>query len=143
MVERVTALSTSVDDLVSAVSHDRLTLMLARRDDDGDDYDVYAATRSVVASGWGSALRIDELGTDGQEADAFLFADNRTVVFTRDEDLVIARRSVVGAAFGGVTPIDELNTADDDRDAWVSGDARYLVFSSDRSGAYRLYEARR
>jgi hypothetical protein len=56
---------------------------------------------------------------------------------------VLSERATAGAPFGAPRPIDALNSDSDDRDAWTTPELDYVVFSSDRSGEYRLYEARR
>jgi hypothetical protein len=139
----VDELSSSDDDLVSSVSSGELTILLARRSDDNDDYDLFTAARPDEARPWHEPETIPELSSKAEESDAFLLADNQRLIFTRDKDLYLAERSAPDAAFGIVGAIDELNSSDDDRDAWADDDFGYVVFSSDRDGSYRLYEATR
>lgn len=138
--QRVDALSSDRDDLVSAFDSGSDTLYLARRDE-GADYDLYAAQRSGDAFSEPRAL--SGLNGAGEESDAFALSARHLLFFTRDEELVVATRAAGSEPFELAFALDELNSADDDRDAWVSQDLSYLVFSSNRSGAYRLYEARR
>jgi Tol biopolymer transport system component len=139
--ERVPELCTDGDDLVSAVDPTSGALLMAHREDDGDDYDVWIAARS--SAGFDAPTPVTEVNTDGEESDAFLVEDGKVLVFTRDEDLVMATRESPTSEFGAPVPVPGLNSDDDDRDVWATPDFRYVVFASDRSGSYRLYEARR
>jgi hypothetical protein len=137
----VPELSSTGDDLVSAVNPSGETLYLARRDGEDDDYDLYV---SVLEGGVFSApAALTELNTDDEESDAFPARGGLALVFTQSEDLVLSERATAGAPFGAPRPIDALNSDSDDRDAWTTPELDYVVFSSDRSGEYRLYEARR
>ncbi len=139
-IDRVPELSSAGDDLVSSVADGERTLFLARRDNEDDDYDLYVARRPDRASTFAAPELIDALNTDDEESDAVLLEASGGLVFTRDEQLVY----VAGYPNldGELVEIDALNSEDDDRDAWFSADGRYVLFSSDRSGSYRLYEAR-
>lgn len=138
----VAALNGSGDELVSALSSDGRTLLLARRADDDDDYDLYVATQGDQG-GWNAPEPIAELNSDDEESDGFLLGDDLQLIFTRDEDLMLARRPTRDEPFKGPQPLDTLDSDDDDRDAWASDDLGYVIFSSDRSGSYLLYEATR
>jgi hypothetical protein len=139
-VTRVGELNADGDDLVSSVADGDRTLFLARRDDDDDDYDLYVARRRDRSSPFSAPEPIEALNSDDEESDA-VWLEGGGLVFTRDEQLVYAPS--YPALDGSVVPLRELNSEDDDRDAWFSADLSYVVFSSDRSGSYRLYEARR
>lgn len=139
-VARVPELSSAGDDLVSSVRDDERTLFLARRDDEDDDYDLYVAGRVDRASPFSAPEPLDALNTEQEESDAVLLEVSGALVFTRDEQLVYA--AGYPNPRGDVLPLSALNSDDDDRDAWFSADGSYVVFSSDRSGSYRLYEAR-
>lgn len=138
-IERMPELSGPGDDLVSAVADGERSLYLARRDDDDDDYDLYVARRRDRASAFDEPAPISALNSADEESDAVWLEGVGGLVFTRDEQLVYAR----DPNKPDVIALDALNSADDDRDAWFSSDLSYVVFSSDRSGSYRLYEARR
>ena len=138
-VARVPELSSPGDDLVSSVADGERTLFLARRADEDDDYDLYVARRPDRTSAFTAPEPIAALNTDDEESDAVLLEARGGLVFTRDEQLVYAARYPDD---GEPIELDALNSADDDRDAWFSADGRYVMFSSDRSGSYRLYEAR-
>lgn len=142
-VERVPELSTPGDDLVSAVTDSNRTMLLARRNSDSDDYDLFVATRQTAADPWGDAIPIAELDTDSEESDAFLASTGHDVLFTRSKDLWFAERESVTGSFASPVRVDALNSSKDDRDPWATDDLRYLVFSSNRSGSYLLYEAER
>jgi len=137
------ALSTSDDDLVSSISADGLTIYLARRTDDSDDYDVFVAQRDTVADDWQPAAALSEVNTDAAESDASPVQGGLVLLFTRSEDLYVAERSSSGGLFSNPTPIEALNSESDDRDAWATHDFGYVVFSSDREGRYQLFQARR
>ena len=138
--ERVPALSTHDDDLVSGVDAEARTLYLARRVDDDDDYDLYLATRADAQSAWYAPVLIEELTTDAEESDAYPVAEGRGLLFTRKGELMLARRKSLAERFESPQPLAALNSSRDDRDAWAEPDMSYVVFSSDRSGEYRLYE---
>lgn len=141
--QRVSELSSANDDLVSSIDASGTVLYLARRAVGEDDYDLFAARRAHEGAAWSAPEAISALNSGASESDGFSLAQGRVLVFTRDEDLVVARRASDGESFSAGEPLHELNSARDDRDAWVSADFRYVVFSSNRSGSYRLYEARR
>jgi hypothetical protein len=139
---RVDALSSSDDDLISAIVDAGRVALLARRADDAD-YDLYVARRVEVTDPFQTPLPIAELNSDEEESDAFWLAGGARLLFTRDEDLVLAERADAASAFGEPFELHDLNSDGDDRDAWAADDLSYLVFSSDREGEYRLYEAER
>lgn len=139
--ERVSELSTSEDDLVSGVDADARMLYLARRKNDDDDYDLFTATRADASSAWRAPAPIEELNTDAEESDAYPVENGRGLLFTRSKELMLARRAGPDQRYGAPQPLAALNSAKDDRDAWAEPDLSYVVFSSDRSGAYRIYEA--
>jgi hypothetical protein len=136
--ERVAELSSEDDDLVSAASASTLSLFLARRTGEENDYDLFLSDRASASAVWQPPLPIAELNTEAGESDAFLAGDE--LFFTRAEDLEVAHRTATGAFSAGV-PLTDLNSSEDDRDPWVSPDSRYMIFSSNRSGSYMLYEA--
>lgn len=134
----VEELSQAGDDLVSAVDARGLTLYLARRDDEDDDYDLFVAERTSTSARF-VATPLSSLNSARAESDAFAVAG--ALLFTRDGELSIARRASDGT-YLAPSPFDALNSADDDRDVWASDDLSYLMFSSNRSGSYLLYESR-
>lgn len=134
-------LSTGADDLVSSVSADALTLYLARRDDDSDDYDIYVTTRSSITAAWEPPQLVEELLTDSADSDASPVQGGWGLMFTRDEDLFFTQREQLGGPFGEPISIDKLNSSSDDGDLWAADDLSYVVFSSDRTGRYQIYEA--
>lgn len=141
-VTRVAELSTSGDDLISAVDDAQETVWLARRDDDDDDYDLYAARRSGAEAAWQAPVAVEELNTDKEESDAFAVRGGQQLIFTRSGDLYLTVRAADGR-YGAPEPLVSVNSEKDDRDAWASDDLRTLVFSSNRSGEYLLYQAER
>jgi len=138
----VAELSSAGDDLISAVADGERTVLLARRDDDEDDYDLFTAQRPERDQPWDAPQPIAELNSDDEESDAFLLVGGSQLLFTRDGDLQLATRGPAGP-FAEPVALDSLNSDDDDRDAWAAEDFGYIVFSSDRSGAHLLYEASR
>lgn len=140
--ERVADLSSSSDDLVSgtgAGGH----VYLARRDGEDEDYDLFVALREDGAEGWSEALPLANLNSDDEESDAFEVGGGAQLLFTRDEELYLALREPGSEQFADAAALVALNSEADDRDIWATPDLSYAVFSSDRSGAYRLYEAQR
>ena len=140
--EPVAALSSPGDDLVSALSGDGRTLLLARRDDEDDDYDLHRSLRDAGGA-FSAPEPLAELNSDDEESDGFLLGSGLQLIFTRDSDLWLAERASTGEPFGPGAEITSLNSDEDDRDAWASDALDYVVFSSDRSGSYLLYEATR
>jgi hypothetical protein len=140
--EPVAALSSPGDDLVSALSSDGATLLLARRTDEDDDYDLYSAARAPGGA-FTAPEPIAELNSDDEESDGFLLGNGLQLIFTSDGDLMLAERATRTAPFGAAVELATLNSEEDDRDAWSSDTLDYIVFSSDRTGAYLLYEATR
>jgi hypothetical protein len=142
--QRVQALCSAGDDLVSAIDEAQQTLYLARRSGEDDDYDLYVAWRPDRATPFAEPTALTSLNTDAEESDAFALEAGARLLFTRAGDLYVAERSSAAEPrYTAPEPLIELNSKGDDRDAWASEDFRYLVFSSDRSGSYLLYEAAR
>jgi hypothetical protein len=137
--QHIPDLSSPGDDLVSAVGASG-AVYLSRRVGEDDDYDLFVARRAD--DGWAEPEPLTALNSDEEESDAFEVSGGAQLLFTRDEDLYIARASR-GALFDEAEALAELNSDHDDRDLWATSDLRYAVFASDRSGDYRLYEARR
>jgi hypothetical protein len=142
-VTRVDELSTSDDDLVSAVNDAGTVCLLGRRPKGTDNYDIYVSERASTSDPWQPADPITELNTKANESDAFLAEDGYDLLFTRSKDLQFARRRTLTTPFVLVGSLEELNSSSDDRDPWATQDLRYIVFSSNRSGSYELYEASR
>jgi hypothetical protein len=140
---RVPQLSSSDDDLVSAVDQTARKLLLARRASDDEDYDVWIAERATLAEPWQPPQPITGINTNEEESDAFLVGGGASLLFTRDEDLVLARRATPDGPFDSGEPLAALNSDADDRDAWANAALTYVVFSSDRDGSHKLYEAER
>jgi hypothetical protein len=136
-------LSTDDDDLVSSISPDALTIYLARRSSDSDDYDIFVAQRAAVVDPWEPAAALDEMNSDAAESDASPVQGRWGLLFTRDEDLYLAQRTALDGPFASPKALEDLNSGSDDRDGWASNDFGYVVFSSDREGHYQLFEALR
>ena len=141
--EHIDELSTEDDELVSSIDAKNRLLVLARRSDDDDDYDIYTATRAATDAAWQAATPLAEVNTDDEESDGFLIGAGLELIFTRDEDLMLSRRTAIDETFDRGEALASVNSEDDDRDAWADAEFTYLVFSSDRRGSYRLYEAKR
>lgn len=140
---RVPELSSAEDDLVSSVDERGNTLLLARRVDDDDDYDVWTARRTAAVEPWQAPQPLGDVNTDDEESDAILVGAGLQLIFTRDGDLMLSHRASPSAKFDRGEPIDSLNSNEDDRDAWADAKLDYVIFSSDRDGPHRLYEATR
>lgn len=138
---RVVELSSHGDDLISCVTRDGRTALLARRDDEDQDYNLFSAQRDHSDMSWPAPRALESLNSDGAESDAFLSEDQLSLVFTRDEQLLLAQRGTRAKAFAVARDLSEVNSADEERDAWLSADLRTIVFASDRSGRSRLYWA--
>lgn len=138
--ERVSALNSDGDDLISAVRDGRLAL-LARRDGD-TDYHLWWARRDSPLDAWPPPEPIDEIQRSG-DSDPFVVREGTQLLFSREGDLHIAERPSADAPFGEPSPLSSLNSDDEDTDPWSDRDLTYIVFASDRSGEDRLYEARR
>jgi hypothetical protein len=139
--ERVSALSSSGDDLISAVLDGQLALFSRRDGDTG--YHLWWARRDSVLDDWSAPEPIDDINRDGDDSDPFIVRDSGQLLFSRDGDLHIAERPSADAPFGQPSPLPTLNSDDEDTDPWSDRDLSYIVFASDRSGEDRLYEARR
>ena len=138
---RVAELSSGEDDLVSSLDERGDLLLLARRVDDDDEYDVWSAQRTAAGAPWQAPKPLADVNTDEGESDAFLVGDGLRLIFTRDGDLMLSQRANLSAAFDRGTPMESLNSDADDRDAWADAKLDYVIFSSDRDGPHRLYEA--
>jgi WD40 repeat protein len=138
---RVAELSSADDDLVSSLDERGDLLLLARRVNDDDDYDVWSSRRMAAGEPWQAPQPLAGVNTDDEESDAFWVGDGLRLIFTRDGDLMLAQRASLSEAFDRGTPMESLNSDDDDRDAWADAKLDYVIFSSDRDGPHRLYEA--
>jgi hypothetical protein len=140
--ELVSTLSSSGDDLISAVQDEGRLALFSRRDSD-TDYHLWWARRESPLEDWSAPESIDELNRGGDGTDPFLVRNGIQLLFSREGDLQIAERRGSDAPFGEPAPLSTLNSDDEDTDPWSDRDLTYIVFASDRSGEDRLYEARR
>lgn len=136
----VSALSSSGDDLISAVLEGTLALFSRRDGDTG--YHLWWARRDSELDDWSTPEPID-VNRDGDDSDPFIVRDSGQLLFSREGDLHIAERSSADAPFAEPSPLSTLNSDDEDTDPWSDRALTYIVFASDRSGEDRLYEARR
>jgi hypothetical protein len=139
--QRVSALSSSADDLISAVLEGTLALFSRRDGDTG--YHLWWARRDSALDDWSTPEPIDEIERDGDDSDPFVVRDAGQLLFSRDGDLYIAERPSADAPFAEPSPLSTLNSDDEDTDPWSDRDLSYVVFASDRGGEDRLYEATR
>jgi hypothetical protein len=139
--QRVSELSSSGDDLISAVLEGTLALFSRRDGDTG--YHLWWARRDSALDAWSPPETIDEIERDGDDSDPFIVGNGGQLLFSRDGDLYIAERPTADAPFGEPSSLSTLNSDDEDTDPWSDRDLSYIVFASDRSGEDRLYEARR
>jgi hypothetical protein len=139
--ERVSELSSSGDDLISAVLEGTLALFSRRDGDTG--YHLWWARRGSVLDAWAVPEPIDEIERDGDDSDPFVVRDGGQLLFSRDGDLYMAERPGTDAPFAEPFELSTLNSDDEDTDPWSDRELSYIVFASDRSGEDRLYEARR
>ena len=90
---------------------------------------------------------IDELNTTGNESEASITEDGRSIFFARgsssDRDVLRATRDDAGLSWSAPLPIDEIDTAEAEADPSISPDGRILVFTRVSSGANRFYQASR
>ncbi|HEU5056473.1 MAG TPA: hypothetical protein VFU21_08100 [Kofleriaceae bacterium] len=114
---------------------------------DGGDQDLFVATRLSRDDPWRLTMRIDELATDGNDADPFVTADGLALYFGTGPagalDIHLARRLDRDAAFDPADPVAELNSDAQDTDPWLSPAGRYVVFMSERTGDAEIYESDR
>jgi hypothetical protein len=140
--EAVSALSSSGDDLISAVQDEGRLALFSRRDSD-TDYHLWWARRESLLEDWPAPEPIEELNRGGDGTDPFLVRDGIQLLFSREGDLQIAERPSASTPFAEPSPLATLNSDSEDTDPWSDRDLTYVVFASDRSGEDRLYEARR
>lgn len=130
-------------------AHGTTMILTSRRDGGAGARDLYMSTRAGRGGSWSTPVALAELNSAGQDADAFLDASGRTLLFSSDRDsgdfrdLYIAERPDRRSTFGPPRLLDDLNTARADADPWLSPDFRTLVFSSSRGGDDDVYEATR
>ncbi len=146
-VEDVSLSGTGVD-IHASVSQDRLRIYFASARG-GPPLDLFTATRALPTDTWPTPTRITELNTGGQEADPWVSADERTLVFASDRDypqrdIYMATRAAVGDMFGVPVPLAECNTVDyEDSGPWLSPNLKTVVFSSNRAGTADIYIVKR
>jgi len=139
-----TSLSGTGVDIHASLSEDRLRVYFASARG-GPPLDLFTATRAMPTDMWPTPTRITELNTTGIEADPWLSADERTIVFAADRDnierdIYIATRASAGGAFDPPVALSECNTVDyEESGPWLSPDLKTLVFSSNRSGTADIY----
>ena len=143
-------LSSSGDDLVSALDETGRSLWLAQRERDTEDdddparaYDIMVAERLTPGAAWQPPQPVPELNTEEAESDAFPIGAGLALIYSRGGDLILTTRRTLDAPFEPGEPMHALNSDHDERDAWTNSAFDYIVFSSDRAGSHRLYEASR
>ena len=99
----------------------------------GDNIDIWMATRNSVDEPFDNAILIDELNTDAHDGLATV-ADNGLSLYFRsdrdgDWDLFHATRESQDVMFSEPKPIIELNTGEAQIDATLSVDERTIVYS--------------
>jgi len=110
---------------------------------DGSSYEIFASRR--VDGMWTTPTEVVELGSPESDTSPFLFDGGLRIVFDStqcgDEDLWMASRENLDAPFSVPVRLEGLNGAADDSDAWISPNGDYALMASERSGAFRIYEA--
>ena len=77
---------------VVAVTPDELTIYFVSRRDGGDD-DIYVASRARVADGFGAAVPLSGLNTDGNDFPTWIAPDGCQLLFGSSDDLFVATRT--------------------------------------------------
>ena len=124
---------------IEATSLDDLTLYFSNcghpdcGSQNGDNIDIWLATRNSTDEPFGNAASIDELNTDADDGLATV-ADNGLSLYFRsdrdgDWDLFHTSRVSQDVTFGEARPIIELNTGDAQIDASLSADETTIVYS--------------
>ena len=137
--------STTAD--YSPVEDDSGLVVYFHSNRDGGDQDLFVATRLSRDDPWRAPMPIEELTTEGQDADPFVTGDGLTLYFGTGPpdmlDIQVAPRRDRDAAFDPAEPVGELNSDAHDTDPWLSPEGRYLVLMSERSGEPEIYETER
>lgn len=130
----VTAVNTDSDDRSPSISADGLELYF--HSSRSGNYDLYVATRTSTAVGFGAPVALAGVNTTAIEADPEITADGETLYFDRSADDVLyqtfrATRGPTG--FGNAVAVTSINGPDAMRAA-PSDDDRTIYFSSARAG---------
>lgn len=152
----VSGLSTTKQEFTEWISDDGLTAYFGSNPTTGP-YDIYIATRSSVATGFGAASPVTGIDSDtSDEYSPVLSKDGLEMFFvsTRDnsnsEDIWHAVRSSLTASWDAPTRVTELSTSVsgiNDAPNWLSPDRCTIIFTSPRAGGdgggYDIWIAKR
>jgi hypothetical protein len=140
--ELVTGLGIEGNVFGPVLSADGTTLIFSSIPSDGQDEDIFSATRSERGAAFSAAVPIEGLDAGGStEGTPFLSADGLSLYFfsTRggpgapgDRDIWVAERTAPDAPFGEPAVVAGVNAAELDHLPWVSQDHLTLMLVSTR-----------
>jgi hypothetical protein len=137
----VAAVNSVDSETNETVSPDGLTLFWeSDRDDPGNGFKIFTATRADRNSAWSMPAEVTELNSQGCNevsgvtSDGLLMIcpDNR-MMGTRTDLFALVRAST-SVSWGAAVPIVELNTIEGDGEAWLHPAGTTIYLTSDRPG---------
>ena len=144
-------LSSASDDYGPAISHDGLTMYLAR-DTAAEGRDIFIATRATADVAWGMPARSAELSSPLEDDTPSPTLDGLALVLRSDRDtpgasdVYLATRATTAVTFGTPEALAAINSASVDEGATISSDGLTVMFGSNRPGGhggFDLYMATR
>ena len=139
------ALSGTNDDDTPSIAGDNLTLYFSsNRPNKSAAFHLWAATRTVTSTDFGSPLEVSSLASSASEYEPYVSADGTVLYFASNRsggagknDLYRATRPTNGSfTLDSPGPFTTVNTADDESDPVYSPDELTLYFASDRAGGH-------
>lgn len=130
------------DDDTPSVTGDNLTLYFSsNRPNKGTNFHLWAATRNVTSTDFGSPLQVSSLTSSASEYEPYVSADGTVLYFASNRtgagqnDLYRATRPANGSfTLDSPGPFTTINTAADESDPVHSPDELTLYFASNRTG---------
>ncbi len=138
------AISGANDDDTPTVTGDNLTLYFSsNRPNSGSNFHIWAATRNVASTDFGSPLQVSSLTSGASEYEPFVSADGTVLYFASSrtggagkDDLYRATRPANGSfSVDSPGPFTVINTADEEETPVFTPDELTLYFASDRAGS--------
>jgi Tol biopolymer transport system component len=139
---RLTAVSSGSDDRAPSISADGLTLFLHSSRNSADSYDLFAATRASLATGFSTPVALGaDINTTAIEEGPAITSDGGALYFERTTTSTSLLRASLGATgFASPVALPELGDASSPA---ISSDELTIYFASDRGGNLDIWTATR
>jgi hypothetical protein len=132
---RLDSVSTGSDEFDPVLSLDGLRLYLSGPGrNPGDRRDILLASRGDRSDDFSTPVPLGAVNSNADEADPAFTADERVILFARNNDIFYATRATTADDFSAPRPLTAINTSFEEADPFVTADGCELFFSSTRDG---------